>query len=204
MEHRLKIPALALLGLSLTDCTGRDSPDDPIIGDWRAIQVDGEKHPVSFSYYEAVNLRGEQLRIEADLAGEMAVYQVADYDGYNHDFELTAELVVDASGASKYRIEVAHDFFDYYDTGYDSGYPDTGYADTGYADTGDAETGGYAIPNDHEPVHLRPLAAPTSPDLAPGDLVFDCTLEQDTLTCDREGADALKHWVFSRLKPDGT
>ena len=65
----------------------------------------------------------------------MALYSDGDYDGINYDNERTSDLVAEPEGAAKYRIEVAHDFFDGPPDYYDSGYPDTGYADTGYAET---------------------------------------------------------------------
>ncbi len=209
MDGRAKIPALALLGLSFTQCTGRDAPADPIIGDWRAVQVDGEKHPVMSSYYGPPFTVGEQLHIDPDLAGEMVIYQSASYDGLNYTNELVADLVVESAGAAKYRVDVAHDFLEvlvpepYDESGYVTGYDVTGYADTGAPDpapdTG-ADSGNYAEPDD-EPV--RPLTVPAAPALAAGAIVFDCTLDADTLTCDREGDTGAKHWVFARIQPDG-
>lgn len=207
MDGLAKIPALALLGLSFTACTGRDTPDDPIVGDWRAVQVDGDKHPESSSYAGQNFIRGEQLRIDADHDGEMARYAEGDFNGLDYFSEVVADLVVDASAAPKYRIEVAHDFFEDYG---DYGEPDipsdpgTGYDGTGYADTGAPDTAGYADDEAPHSGRVRPLQVPTSSDFAPAAMVFDCTLEADTLTCDREGADELKHWVFARIEPDGS
>ena len=207
MDQRSKIPGLALLALSFTQCTGREQAADPIIGDWRAIQVDGEKHPHSYAYDDGI-LVGEQLRIGDDLAGELALYQQGEFDGLDYNAERVSDLVVDASEAPKYRIEVAHDFFEvgqepyeppYYDVG---GYDDTGYAgtDTG-TDTGTDDTGAPAEEGD-DLAGLRPLKLPNAPELAPASTAFACTLEGDTLTCDREGADEFKHWVFSRIRPE--
>ncbi|WAS94729.1 hypothetical protein [Nannocystis punicea] len=206
MEQRSKIPGLALLALSFTQCTGREQAPDPIIGDWRAIQVDGEKHPKSETGYGEPILRGEQLRIRDDLAGELALYATQDYDGLEYNAERVAELVVDASEAPKYRIEVVHDLFEN-DEPYDEPVvPDTGYADTGYADSGaeDTDTGdtGALAGEDDDLAEVRPLKLPSAPELAPAEVVFDCTLERDTLTCDREGADELKHWVFTRIRAE--
>jgi hypothetical protein len=211
MEQRSKIPGLALLALSFTQCTGREQASDPIIGDWRAIQVDGEKHPQSVAYYGGPFLRGEQLRIGDDLAGELALYAAADYDGLDYNTERVAELVVDASEAPKYRIEVVHDLFEGNEP-YDdppepiTGYADTGYADTGYADSGDEDTGtgdtGALAGEDDDLAKVRPLKLPSAPELAPAEVVFDCSLERDTLTCDRVGADAFKHWVFARIRAE--
>ncbi|MCY1010278.1 hypothetical protein OV079_32865 [Nannocystis pusilla] len=207
MEQRSKIPGLALVALSFTQCTGREQAADPIIGDWRAVQVDGEKHPQSHAY-DAQLLVGEQLRIGDDLAGELALYQSAELDGLDYNSERVSDLVVDASEAPKYRIEVAHDFFEvgqepyeppsYYDVG---GYDDTGDVDTGSADSGTDDTGAPAEEGD-DLAGLRPLKLPSVPQLAPGGTAFVCTLERDTLTCDREDADELKHWVFTRIRPE--
>ncbi|PCC71735.1 hypothetical protein SAMN02745121_03088 [Nannocystis exedens] len=209
MDPRSKIPGLALLALSFTQCTGREQTADPIIGDWRAVQVDGEKHPQAHAYDEGF-LIGEQLRIGDDLAGELALYQSAELDGLDYNAERVADLVVDASEAPKYRIEVAHDFFEggkepydvpsYPDYGDDTGYADTGADDTGYADSG-ADSGALAEPGD-DLAGLRPLKLPSAPQLAPEGTVFACTLEGDTLTCDREGAEEFKHWVFTRIRPE--
>jgi hypothetical protein len=205
MDQRSKIPGLALLALSFTQCTGREQASDPIVGDWRAIQVDGEKHPHSYAYDDGI-LVGEQLRIGDDLAGELALYQQGEFDGLDYNAERVSDLVVDASEAPKYRIEVAHDFFavgqeppSYYDV---TGAPDTGYYDdTGAADPGADDSGSPAEEGDGL-AGLRPLKLPSAPELAPGSTAFACTLEGDTLTCDREDADALKHWVFTRIRPE--
>ena len=42
MDPRSKIPALALIGLSLTEC----GKDDSIVGTWTTIQVDMDKFPM--------------------------------------------------------------------------------------------------------------------------------------------------------------
>lgn len=194
MEPKSKIPALALLGLSFTQCTAREQADDPIVGDWRAIQVDGQKRPQSLALYGGEPLLvGEQLRIDDDLDGEMVRYQRADYDGLDYEAELIADLVVDASAAPKYRIDVAHDFFERYEDAYDPDVPPS--ADTGYGDTGDD---GALDPG----VDPRPLTVPSTSALAPGALIFACALESDTLTCEREGATTFKQWVFTRVGPD--
>lgn len=204
MDQRSKIPGLALLGLSFTQCTGREQAPDPIIGDWRAIQVDGEKHPQSHAY-DARLLTGEQLRIGDDLAGELAIYQQAEFDGLDYDTERVSDLVVDASEAPKYRIEVAHDFFEVGQEPYEPPYYNDvggyGDVDTGYADSGADDTGAPAEEGD-DLAGLRPLKLPGAPQLAPGGTAFACTLERDTLTCDREGADDFKHWVFTRIRPE--
>ena len=206
MDQRSSIPGLVLLALSFTHCGANDPAADPIVGDWRAIQVDGEKHPQNASYGDG--LVGELLHVDADLEGDMTRYETRDADGFDYLLESIADLVVDASAAPKYRLDVAHDFFD---GSYDqpsvpggTGQPDTGYADSGvpdpgYDDTGDTDTGDYA--NADDLAEARPLKLPTDPALAPGALIFDCTLEGDTLTCDREGAEELKHWVFTRVRP---
>lgn len=214
MDQRSKIPALALLGLSFTQCTGREQAANPIVGDWRAIQVDGEKHPVMGGYNGDTRV-GEQIRIADDLEGEMSRYEAAQYDGLDYLSETIAALVVDDSAAPKYRIDVAADLFDVYDysdpvdsygspdsEGYaDSGYADAGGPDSGYGDSG-SDPADEASPPADRPV--KPLTVPTTPDLAPGAVVFDCTLDGDTLTCDREGATELKHWIFTRIEAEET
>lgn len=207
MDQRSKIPGLALLALSFTHCTDRDPTGDPIVGDWRAIQVDGQKHPQN----GPDGLSGEQLHIGAELEGDMTRYQSYEFDGLDYLVEAVADLVVDASAAPKYRLDIAHDFFDgdESDPGEPSvsgsGEPDTGYADTGAPDPGydtTNDTGDYADASDDDLAAMRPLKLPTAPQLAPGAMIFDCTLEGDTLTCDREGAEDYKHWVFTRVRPD--
>ncbi|MDC0717961.1 hypothetical protein [Nannocystis bainbridge] len=203
MESRNNIPGLALLALSFTGCAGGDPAPDPIIGDWRAIQVDGAKQPSTESYGGEPFLRGTQLRIGDDLAGELALYRTADYDGIDYDGERVADLVVVASGAPKYRIEVGHDFFDGDGDESSPAEPITGYADTEYGDTedpGGADDG--ALAEDDDLAGVRPLKLPGAPALAPAATVFACDLAGDTLTCDREGADDKKHWVFARIRPE--
>lgn len=103
MDPRIKIPALALLGLSFTGC----SPPS-IVGDWRATQVNGQKAPFAWSG----SLYGEQLHIGDDLLGDLTLYQETEEDGGWEVQEIIIDLVVDASEAPEFRLDAALDPFD--------------------------------------------------------------------------------------------
>lgn len=186
MQHRTNIPALALLGLTFTGCPAdEDPPPDPIVGDWSAVQVDGDKFPVVYNEGSYTGIYGLRLTVEDDLAGHIDYYEVIDYDDFAYQHSFGSDLVVDASGAPKYRLDVRKDLFEgdggYSDTASasttDGDYDSEGY-DTGY-DTGGTDSGGYLLPGSP----LAELAAPRRPILAPAEVVLTCTLEQDVLTC---------------------
>ena len=184
MQHRTNIPALALLGLTFTGCPAdEEPPPDPIVGEWTAVQVDGEKFPLVYNEGSYTGIYGLRLTVEDDLAGHVDYYEVIDYDDFAYQHSFGSDLVVDASGAPKYRLDVRKDLFgggeDYSDTASAStaGYDDSDGYDTGY-DTG-TDSGGYL--GEGSPV--AGLAAPRRPILAPAEVVLTCTLEQDVLTC---------------------
>lgn len=195
MENRAAIPMLAILGLSFTDCTDKPEPANPIVGEWVAIQIDGEKFPMTYQEGPYSAAYGVDMEIEEDLAGDIAFYQEADYAGLHQRTETSSELVVDESEAPKYRIEIAKDFF----FG-DEGYYDTGYTSIGYtADTGYYGTGGYtstAGPIDESP--SRPIKLPSSPNAAPAEMILNCTLDVDALACEREGEGEPAKIIFKR------
>ncbi|MCY1061001.1 hypothetical protein [Nannocystis sp. SCPEA4] len=200
MQHRIHIPALALLGLSFTGCPDDEDKPNPIVGDWSAIQLDGEKFPVVYSEDSYTGIYGLRLTVEDDLAGRIDYYSVVDYDDFSYQHSFGSDLVVDASGAPKYRLEVRKDPFD----GDDVDYSDTAAAATseaydsdGYDSSGtDGDgtgTDGYLGGGSS----LRELAAPHRPILAPAEVVLTCTLEQDILTCAAE-PNGPKSVVFKR------
>ncbi len=211
MDQRIKIPGLALLGLSLTECVERDSGDqpDPILGDWHAVLVDGEKFPMVEDYEGSMQQTDIELHVQADLDGTLAfVYRVT-YDGYFYGYENGSTLVVDASEAPKYRLEVAHPPFgggpdEPYDassisiTGYDS-YNGTSYEPTEGDPTADPT--GYDPTSPIDPGPARPLQIPPMPKLAPAEMILTCTLELNTLTCKREDPEPPTDWVFERDPP---
>lgn len=186
MEPRTNIPVLAILGLSFTGCPGEDEPN-PIVGEWGAIQLEGSKLPEFYERGPYSTLSGLLLTVEDDLSGSFAHYYETDLGDYEIHYNLGTELVVDASGAPKYRIELVHDLFgggDYY---YDS---------VGYGEAPDSD-GEYLGDGDDAP----PLTAPPRPVIAPPELVLTCTLDQDVLTCASDDSDGPKSIVFKRKQP---
>ena len=160
MDNRTHIPALALLGLSFTACP-EDAPPNPIVGEWGAVQIDGDKFPQSYSDDSYTAVYGLQMIVEDDLAGQLEYYVEIDYGDHEYRTKLGSDLVVDELGAQQYRVELTHDLLGrddgaYYDTVGRSG-----------DDIGDGDR-----------------SAPIRPNLAPAELVLTCTLDQDILTCE--------------------
>lgn len=200
MDNRAAIPALALLGLSFTGCTNKGELTETIVGDWRAVEIDGEKRPTVESGDGTVARYGFQLIVEDELDGDLAYYTDIEYGALTERREYGGDLMVDDADAPKYRIVVDdfigllyEDYSDYNESvgpGYGTG------GDPGYGTTG-------ALLDDL----ARPIAAPREPGFASPTFTLACTLAGDTLTCDREGAEddeALRTWVFARHKPDGS
>lgn len=210
MDDRLKIPALALLGLSFTDCTDKPPAPNPIVGDWQAISVDGEKWPVGYAYDGYSLVYGYEMLIGDDLDGDLVFYYEGSYEGIHSRNEQGSSLVVDDAAAPKYRIDVAvqpvqgideppYDTYGYEVGGYGGTYGDTGYGGTAATDGG-ADQG---VADDL----ARPIVLPTAPGLAPAELVMNCTLDQDILSCEREGEGEPKKYIFRRKpeqSPDGS
>ena len=211
----LRIPGLALLSLSLTDCVDRNSGSDGdgIVGDWHAVKIDGEVFPMTESEGAYVLEYGVELHVNADLKGSLLSVAYANEDGYIGGYEQGSRIVVDASDAPNYRIDVVHDLFG--DEGYASG-PEptaTGYDSyvsigddtdpTGYdTDTSggyDTDTSGGAL---EAPGPSRPLRAPRMPRLAPAEMVLRCTLDADVLNCNRDGDELPSVLVFERTEDD--
>lgn len=176
MDHRNHIPALALLGLSFTACP-EDAPPNPIVGEWGAVQVDGDKFPQSYSYDSYTSVYGLQMIVEDDLAGQLEYYGEIDYGDHEYHSQFGSDLVVDELGAQQYRVELTHDLLRgddvYYDTIGRSG-----------DDIGDGD----------------PLAAPIRPNLAPAELVLTCTLDQNILTCEPDDGSP-SSIIFRRKAP---
>lgn len=217
MHHRAKIPGFALLTLSLTDCVDRSNlpgEGDPIVGDWHAVKVDGEVFPMDLAdgpYTYEANL---ELSVEETLAGELLITVRAEEDGYISNYGYGSTLLVDASAAPKYRIDVTRDLFGRDEpytgevgyatavTGYDSGYQDTAPPSDTDTDT-DGGTTSAGTGGAHErPNASRPLHIPLEFRLAPAEMVLRCTLSGDTLNCDRDGDDLPNVLVFKRTRDD--
>lgn len=128
MNHRAKIPALALLGLS---CVERSSVEDidPIVGEWQAVEIDAQAFPMMETMEGVVFQSGWALNITAEHVGKMSTYYEFEYDGVTQRYGYSADLEVDGDAAPKYRITVKPDLTDVFD---EPDYPDTGYNDTGY------------------------------------------------------------------------
>ncbi|MBZ5708311.1 hypothetical protein [Nannocystis pusilla] len=195
MQHRIHVPALALLGLSFTGCPDDEDKPDPIVGDWSAIQLDGEKFPAVYSEGSYTAIYGLRLTVEDDLAGRIDYYSVVDYDDFSYQHSFGSDLVVDAGAAPTYRIEVRNDLFG----GGDVDYSDTAAAATSeaYDSYGDDSSGTGGDGYLGEGSAARELAASHRPILAPAEVVLTCTLEQDVLTCAAE-PNGPKSVVFKR------
>lgn len=191
MEQRTHIPVLALLGLNFTACAGEEEPANPIVGEWNAVQFDGEKLPQLESYEQYTFVHGLRMIVDDELEGDIEYYYVVEYGDIEYHSTHGTQLVVDDAGAPKYRFEVSRDLFDgddYYDT-------------IGVPDTSDGEyDSGYLGDDDDERPASDALAAASRPTLAPAELVLTCTLEQDTLSCAADEG-APMSVVFKRKKP---
>jgi hypothetical protein len=181
MDHRAAIPALALLGLSFTDCTGHGE-QPTIVGDWRAVEIDGEALPWVEADGPIAVRSGFEMVIDDDLTGELSYYEEFEDGPLSHHSEQGGDLLVDDAGAPDIKI-VVDDFYGFH-----------------YED--DSSSG-----SDGAPLHAdlaRPIAAAPAPAGAFPTFTLACTLDGDLLTCDREGAgagDDFKRWVFRRHEP---
>jgi len=220
MYERMRIPGLALLTLSLTDCVDRkggdgDGAGDPIVGDWYAVKIDGETFPMIVNMGPYMIHSGLDLRVSDDLRGSFMLVNEIDYDDYLVRYEQGSTIVVDASAAPKYRIDVKRDPFGdgREEEGYDESYGPTsvGYGSEGYDSDGydtAATSGGYDTDGGSgggvlgEQGAARPLQIPLAPRGAPADMVLRCTLDGKVLSCQRDGDDEPKALVFQRSKDD--
>lgn len=178
MDNRAAIPVLALLGLSFTDCGGDEST---IVGEWHAVEVDGDARPMVEQDGDLVYRTGFALDVDDDLSGELSYYAEYEQGPLTQHSEYGGDLLVDDLGAHRFKL-VVDDFIGltsepyYYSSGNDGGAPL-------HADL------------------ARPIAAAQRPAGAPATFTLTCALDGDTLTCDREDVkadDDLKHWVFRR------
>lgn len=261
MDDRAKIPGLALLSLSFTTCVAQ-APTDPdadtIVGEWHAVEIDGDKFPMTYSEAPYFVQNGVEMSINAKLRGRLVNVQESYYNGYQGRTESGSTLVAEHTSGPRYRIDVTRDPFGGhgYDEGYDEGYYDDGYADgyypptsssyTSYDPSGgytsgatDATSGGTGTGTDGDTTSTgtagsttsgegtgtsgtgggtstggvigepgavgagRPLQIPVPGNFAPPAMVLKCTLELDTLTCERDGEESPQHWVFRRtIAPD--
>lgn len=215
MDPRTTIPALALLGLSCTDCTDRgDNGSDPIVGEWLAVDIDGDAFPI----VEDDERRGWALEITAEHRGDLAYYNEQVEDGLVNRYEYYSDLTVLDEQAPKYRITVKGDLSDAFghDEYADGGVVTVTASDGGYDATSDtvgdtigdttAGDGGYTTgaldPDEHsfDEFELE-LGNPVHPQLA-GTMILDCELAAEVLTCNRKpgltDSGELKVWRFER------
>ena len=210
MDPRTRIPVLALLGLSCTDCTERGgSVPDPIVGEWRAVDIDGEAFPLMVSDEDYALRVGWALEIRESHRGKLAYYyeEEGEYDLIARS-ESYSDLMVAVDDAPKYRITLAGDLSDIvgYD-GYEGGptQPDDSYGgSSGYAtegDTTDLTTGALDLDEqafDEFELELGDAVHPTRA----GTMILDCELAAEVLTCERkpdgDGDDELRTWRFER------
>ncbi len=182
MDSRIKIPTIALLGLSLTECQP-ESETDSIVGDWRAVEVDMDVYPVGGG--PGGGRRGFAMHIDDDLLGEFSMYQTVEYDDLNLDRELIVSLAVDAEAAPKYRVDLERFPISVYD---------------GYGGYGDE----YSEP--YEPMPLPDEESGGTPRAAEPHFVFDCALAGDELECtaisDTPEAEELHLWRFTRNRAE--
>lgn len=206
MDPRTRIPALALLGLSCTDCADR-SASDPIVGEWQAVDIDGDAFPMA----DGDDRIGWRLEVTDDHRGRLAYYEEEEDDGVVNRYEYYSDLTVDDDDAPRYRITMRGDLSDFVDDG-DYSKPATSAADSGdyaegYGESGDAT--GYADSGalDHDERAFDEfefeLQAAPRPSRA-GTMILECELAADVLTCERTpdmtGDDSLRAWKFARAR----
>lgn len=209
MPDRLRIPALALLGLSFTTCVDRakeedgdedGTPDDPIVGEWFVNQIDDMAFPISYTEDEGYTARhGWSMTVEPELVGDFVYYYVYGYMGLETGQFYRLGLTIDASKAPEYRLEIPLGLFpfhgpDYTDEGpttittYGSYDPDggtyvtdpTGGYDTEVTSGTDTDTSGTGTTG--APLHDVPVAPLAIPPVAagePGTLILVCNLVQN-------------------------
>lgn len=152
MPDRLRIPALALLGLSFTTCVDRaktedgDEDDDPIVGEWFVNQIDDMAFPLSHNEGDGYNARqGWSMTVEPELVGDFVYYFVYDYMGLETGQFYRLGLTIDASKAPEYRLEIPLGLFPFESHEYtDEGPVPTSYSPTSYGSTYDPDGGTYA------------------------------------------------------------
>lgn len=204
MDPRTRIPALALLGLSCTDCAERTT-SDPLIGEWHAVDIDGDAFPM----VEDSGRVGWLLEVDDNGRGRLAYYEEEEEDaGALNRYEYYSDLTVDAPDGSKYRLTISGDLSDLVgdgdysepvtSVGGSDGYADggSGYAESGYATTGALDPDERSF--DEFELELRDALRPSRA----GTMILDCELAADVLTCERKpdmtGDDELRTWTFHR------
>lgn len=213
MDPRHKIPAMALLGLSCSQCTERgiNDPSDGLEGDWEAIEIDGKQYPLVRSENEpdgpALEMRtGWDLHIAAGDVGTLAYFQeygLVSGDDALYRMEFYSDLAIDDSDAPKIRLTMKGDLVHVHDdpyettvitiTGYDTSYHgDTGYTDSGVTDTDYGGDTGYATGtgglDDDERMfdEFEPdLHGAAHPSRAAA-MILDCELKAEQLHCVRQ------------------
>jgi hypothetical protein len=206
MDPRTRIPALALLGLSCTDCAERTA-SDPIVGEWQAVDIDGDAFPL---VDEGARV-GWRLEVTEDHRGRLAYYEEEEDEGVLNRYEYYSDLTLDDADAPKYRITLTGDLSDVVGEGDYSepvttvggseGYAESSYGESGYSESGYA-TGGALDPDEHTfdefELELRDTLRPSRA----GTMILDCELAADVLTCERKpdmtGDDELRKWTFHR------
>jgi hypothetical protein len=223
MDPRRKIPAMALLGLSCSQCTerGLDDPTEGLEGDWEAIEIDGKKYPIVMTENEpdgpGVEARtGWDLHIAAGHVGTLAYFQeygLAADDDALYRTEFYSDLEIDDSDAPKIRLTMKGDLVHIHDEPYQTTVTSlTGYgSETSYDDTTDpnatdtdyASTTG-ALDEDELAFDEfeRDLHGAAHPSRA-ATMILDCELKAEQLHCVRQvgagddGDDKL--WTFARV-----
>ena len=217
MDPRTQIPVIALLGLSCSDCTERDGEVDPLVGEWEAIEIDGEKYPIVETSPPGEGpgvalRRGWDLEVTAAHSGTLAYFfEYGDGDA-SYRNEYYSDLEVDAKDAPKYRLSIRGDLVhiggdDYYTTGYDTGVGTDTEAgpgtDTDYATSAGALDDDELVFDEFE----RELVGAPRGTRAAAMMILDCELKAEQLHCGRQiGADddgEKKAWIFARVVDDG-
>ena len=212
MDPRSKIPVLALLGLSCTEC---DAEPDPIVGEWQAVDIDGLAFPMLESTAGYDFRVGWQLRIAPDHSGVMAYYRDSEETDIRYHSEYYSDFTLDVADAPKYRFTVEGDLTDAVSGGdYDDSESNATATITSMGDDGDyggtyggdtTDTGYGTGALDDEVMafdEFEPeLSAAPRPSRA-GTLILDCELAAGALTCARKlgpGDDGdLATWRFEK------
>jgi len=179
MDPRSKIPVLALIGLSLTEC----GKDDSIVGTWTAIQVDMEKFPMVEVMGSYSSRFGSELRVEDDLSGDFGYYYAYSMDGVGARGEQRIGVTVDDDDAPRYRITLNYD-------------PDV-EAEPSPGGPYEGLAPGDALGS------LRARAIPLAAEASP---YFDCELAGDRLDCTLTvpgSEEPAEQWRFVRKSEEG-
>lgn len=139
MDPRTRIPTLALLGLSCTDCSERGAVPEPIVGEWRSVDIDA--FPMVRDDEDALRV-GWGLEVGEGLRGRLAYYyEEEDDEGVIARGESYSDLMLAVEDATRCRIAGDPTGRDGHDDGPTP--PDGGYGELASDESESDSTAGY-------------------------------------------------------------